>query len=117
MIKKLADKLKETKNNLLNKKGELEEEGRSLNAEDIEKKIKDTQQKIDIITRLDHNPEHKQYRELVSKAIKKAKEKIKSRSIKNDYDSLLIWNHFEDSIVYNDFHYSYKPTVSINWKL
>ena len=116
-IKTFADKLREAKKNLLNKKGELEEEGRSLDVEDIIKEINDTQHKIDIITRLDHNPEHKRYRELVSKAIKKAKEKIKSQSIMSNYDSLLIWNHFEDSIVYNDFHFSYKPTSSINWKL
>ncbi len=116
-IKKLADKLKETKKKLLNKRGELEEEGRSLDAEDIEKQIKDVQERINIITRQEHNPEHKQYYDLVYKAIEKAKERINRLSIKNDYDSLLTWNHFEDSIVYNDFHYSYRPTTPISWNL
>jgi hypothetical protein len=116
-IKKLAKDLKKSKELLLNQKSELEEEGRFSETEDIEQKIKDVQKRIDIVTRKDRDSEHKQFYDLVSKAIEKAKAKIEKQSIKNNYDSLLTWNHFKDSIVYNDFHYSYKPTTPISWKL
>jgi hypothetical protein len=116
-IKKIVGILKKDKETLINRKSELEEEGVSSRSDDIKKEIKDVQKKIDLATRKEHNPEHKQFYDLVSKAIAKAKERIKTLSDKEDYSALLTWTHFEDSIVYNDFHYSYKPTVSINWKL
>ncbi len=50
-IKKLAKDLKKSKEILLNQKSELEEEGRFTETEDIEGKIKDVQQKINIVTR------------------------------------------------------------------
>ena len=116
-IKKIAEGLRKTKKALVNKKDELTEEGSFSEAEGIEEDICEIQKKIDIITRQIYDPEHKQFYDLVYKAIEKAKEKIKSQSIKNDYDSLLTWNYFKDSIVYKDFHYSYKPTTPISWKL
>jgi len=116
-IKKIVEILKKDKETLINRKKEFEEDGIFSESDDIEKEIKEVREKIDLATRKEHNPEHKQFYDLVYKAIEKAKEKIKMLSIKNNYDSLLTWNYCEDSIVYNDFHYSYKPTTSINWKL
>jgi hypothetical protein len=115
-IKKIVEILKKDKEALINRKSELEEKGVSSRSDDIKKEIKDVQKKIDLATRKEHNPEHKQFYDLVSKAVAKAKERIRDLSVNDNYDSLLIWNHCEDSIFYNDFHYSYKPTIPINWK-
>jgi hypothetical protein len=116
-IKRIVAILKREKESLINKKSELEEEGRFSESDGIEKEIKDTQEKIDLTTRQEHNPEHKQFYDLVYKAIEKAKEKIKNLSAKEDYNALLTWNHFKDSIIYNDFHYFYNPTAPIDWEL
>lgn len=116
-IKKIVEILKKDKEALINKKSELEENGRFSESDDIEKEIKDVQEKIDLTTRQEHNPEHKQFYDLVYKANEKAKEKIKALSAKEGYDSLLTWNHFEDLNLFSDSHYFYNPTDPIDWEL
>lgn len=116
-VKKIVEVLRKDKENLINRKSELEEEGRFSEIDDIKNDIKDVQEQIDLATRKEYNPEHKQFYDLVYKAIEKAREKIKRQSIKNNYKSLLTWNHFKDSIVYSDFRYSYRPTTPISWNL
>lgn len=116
-IKKIVAILKEDKETLINKKSELEEGGVFSESEDIKKEIKDVQQKIDLVTRKEHNPEYKRFYDLVSKAMQKAKEKIKKLSIEDNHNSSLTWNHFKNSITLKDQHYSYNPTTPIDWEL
>ncbi len=107
---------KKEKKNLKNKAAELKEEGRISDAEVIEKEIKDKQKRIDAAIRQEHDTEHKQFYDMVYKAIDNAKKKIKELSAKEGYKSLLIWNHFEDSIDYKSSHYSYNPKNPIDWE-
>ncbi len=114
--KKILDQWKREKENLENKKAELLEEGRNSEAEDIGNDIINKQKLLDAATRQGHDSEHKQYYDLVSKAIKKAKDKIRELSIKEGFgESLLIWNHFEDSIHIRNSLYSYNPQNHLNW--
>lgn len=116
-IKKIVAILKKDKEALINKKSELEEDEYFSESDDIKKQIKDVQQQIDLVTRKEHNPEYKRFYDLVSKAINKAKEKVKKLSTEDNHTSLLTWNHFERSITLKDHHYSYNPITPINWEL